>query len=273
MCFFYTGVYVSGTSRGRCRKLCVTFLAAGSFELIGVGSASQGVEDTLPTPLEMPDTCTGTTPHLPTVPVFGEITDGHCHIGDGHCQLGDASTKSAHVVYLSEKSLSWQDWENSFIAFKAFFDGSIKILLSIDKLLLLCHRFDGYATFQGAFVYSKKVAVLRKFMDRYGDFMEITGIISSFSGSAAFQALGLVLHGIDTMQLLDITYHRLLCWRDAICEAITLGFHVDQSPFGAPRILRNFRRTPQKHTFLGSSSIDAAAFSQRPTEGHPSDLI
>lgn len=64
-------------------------------------------------------------------------------------------------------------------------------------------------------------------MHKYGSFMEIIDITSSFSRSAAFWALGLVLHGIDTMQLLDIIDHRLFCWQDAICEAITLGFHVD----------------------------------------------
>ncbi|KAI5350278.1 hypothetical protein L3X38_003169 [Prunus dulcis] len=31
----------------------------------------------------------------------------------------------------------------------------------------------------------------------------------------------------DTMELLDIINYRLVCWRDAIYEAITLGFHVD----------------------------------------------
>ncbi|CAL8089891.1 unnamed protein product [Prunus armeniaca] len=98
---------------------------------------------------------------------------------------------------------------------------------SINELLLLCHRFNGYVTFQGALVYPKTVVVLRKFMDKYGSFIEIIGITSSFSRSATFQAIGLVLHGIDTMQLLDITDHRLICWRDTICEAITLGFHVD----------------------------------------------
>ncbi|CAL9011502.1 unnamed protein product [Prunus brigantina] len=102
--------------------------------------------------------------------------------------------------------MSWQDWENSFMTFKAFFDGGVTILRSIDELLPLCHR---------------------KFVDKYKSFMEITDITSSFSRSATFRALGFVLHGIDTMELLDITDHRLLCWRDAICEAITPGFHVD----------------------------------------------
>ncbi|KAI5343318.1 hypothetical protein L3X38_011194 [Prunus dulcis] len=112
-------------------------------------------------------------------------------------------------------------------AFKGFFDGGAKILRPIDELLPLCHKFDGYAPFQGAFVYPETVGVLRKFMDRYGNLMEIAGITSSFSRSAAFRALGLVLHRMDTMQLLDIIDHKLICWRDAICEAITLGFHVD----------------------------------------------
>ncbi|KAI5324080.1 hypothetical protein L3X38_033153 [Prunus dulcis] len=131
------------------------------------------------------------------------------------------------VMLPSEKNMSWQDWENSFIAFKVFFDGGAKILQSIDVLLPLCHKFDGYASFPGAFVYPVTVGVLKKFMDRYGNFMEIAGITSSFSRSIAFRALGFVLHGMNTLQLLDITNHRLLCRRDAICEAIDLGFHID----------------------------------------------
>ncbi|CAL9012162.1 unnamed protein product, partial [Prunus brigantina] len=124
--------------------------------------------------------------------------------------------------------MSWLEWENSFIAFKAFFDGGVKILQSIDELLPLCYRFDGYTTFRGAFVYPETIDVLRKFEDRYGGFVDPTGITSFFSlRSAAFCALGLVFHRIDTMQLLDITDHMLLCWRDAIYEAMTLGFHMD----------------------------------------------
>ncbi|CAL9030476.1 unnamed protein product [Prunus brigantina] len=57
--------------------------------------------------------------HLPVVssnaPPRGEIID------DIH-KDGDASTSVGH---LSEKSMSWQDWENSFMAFKAFFDGGV----------------------------------------------------------------------------------------------------------------------------------------------------
>ncbi|PQQ14512.1 hypothetical protein Pyn_26594 [Prunus yedoensis var. nudiflora] len=81
--------------------------------------------------------------------------------------------------------------------------------------------------FRGAPVYPETVAVLEKFIDKYRDFMDITSISSSFSRCAAFRTLGLVLHGMDTAQLLDVTDHRLLCWRDAVCEAMTLGFWVD----------------------------------------------
>ncbi|CAL9020717.1 unnamed protein product [Prunus brigantina] len=147
--------------------------------------------------------------------------------------------------------MSWQDWENSFIAFKAFFDDSVKILRSIDELLLLCHRFNGYATFQGTFVYLEMVAVLREFMDRYGSFMEITGITSSFSRSAALWVLGLVLHGINTLLLLDIIDHRLLCWRDSICEAITLG-NLAHAVFGALAI-------HSMKLSLGSDEVKAVA--------------
>ncbi|CAL2229849.1 unnamed protein product [Prunus armeniaca] len=80
------------------------------------------------------------------------------------------------------------------MAFKAFFDGGTKILRSIDALLPLCQKFDGYAPFQGAFLYPETVAVMRKFMDRYGSFMEVTDITSSFLRGAAFQVLGLVIN-------------------------------------------------------------------------------
>ncbi|CAL9030024.1 unnamed protein product [Prunus brigantina] len=123
--------------------------------------------------------------------------------------------------------MSWQDWENSYMAFRAFFDGGVTILRSVDELLPLCHKFDGYATFQGALVYPETVEALKRFINRYGDLMEATDIASSFSRCTALRALGLVLHGIDTMQLLDITDHKLLCWRDAICEAMISGFRVE----------------------------------------------
>ncbi|CAL2263195.1 unnamed protein product [Prunus armeniaca] len=64
-------------------------------------------------------------------------------------------------------------------------------------------------------------------MDKYGSLMEATDVTSSFSRCTTLRALGLVLHGMDTMQLLDITDHKLLCWRDAICEAMILGFRVE----------------------------------------------
>ncbi|CAL9008802.1 unnamed protein product [Prunus brigantina] len=126
-----------------------------------------------------------------------------------------------------EKGMSWQDWENSYMAFRAFFDGGITILRSVDELLPLCHKFDGYATFQGALVYPETVEALKRFMDKYGSLMGATDVTSSFSRCAAIRALGLVLHRMDTMQLLDITDHKLLCWRDAICEAMILGFRVE----------------------------------------------
>ncbi|CAL2270467.1 unnamed protein product [Prunus armeniaca] len=122
--------------------------------------------------------------------------------------------------------MSWQDSENSYTAFKAFFDGGITILRSIDELLLLCYRFDGYVTFQGALVYPETVEALKRFIDKYGDLMEAIDVTFSFSRCTALRALGL-LHGMDTMQLLDITDHKLLCWRDAICEAMILGFRVE----------------------------------------------
>ncbi|PQM35334.1 uncharacterized protein Pyn_23653 [Prunus yedoensis var. nudiflora] len=109
----------------------------------------------------------------------------------------------------------------------SFFDGGVQVLRSADELLPLYHRFNGYATFQGTLIYPETVAALEKFLGKYGDLMDMTSITSSFSRCAAFRTLGLVLHGMNTMQLLDITDHRLLCWLGAICEAITLGFRVE----------------------------------------------
>ncbi|CAL8120625.1 unnamed protein product [Prunus armeniaca] len=109
----------------------------------------------------------------------------------------------------------------------AFFDGGVQVLQSADELLPLSYRFNGYATFRGALVYPETVAALEKFLDKYRDFMDMTSITSSFSRCAAFWTLGWVLRRMDTTQLLDITDYRLLCWWDAICEAMTLGFRVE----------------------------------------------
>lgn len=63
--------------------------------------------------------------------------------------------------------MSWPDWEDSFAAFKAFFNGNVKVLMSIAELLPFFHRFEGYATFWGAFVYPKTIEALSRFFDRY----------------------------------------------------------------------------------------------------------
>ncbi|XP_016649217.1 PREDICTED: uncharacterized protein LOC107880980 [Prunus mume] len=70
-----------------------------------------------PTPhfLSTSDTTAGTYPLLPTMPPRGEIID------DSH-KDGDVSTSVGH---LSEKSMSWQDWDNSFMTFKAFFHDGV----------------------------------------------------------------------------------------------------------------------------------------------------
>ncbi|CAL8175521.1 unnamed protein product [Prunus armeniaca] len=160
------------------------------------------------------------------------------------------------------RGMSWLEWEESFTAFMAFFDSGAQDLRSADELLPLYHRFNGYALFRGILVYPETVAALKKFLDKYGDFMDMTGITSSFLHCAAFRTLGLVLHGMDTMQLLDITDHRLLCWRDAVCEAMTLGFRVEpllnlvkglaRAAFGA-RAVHNMKSNP------GPDEIRAAA--------------
>ncbi|CAL2238387.1 unnamed protein product [Prunus armeniaca] len=156
-----------------------------------------------------PDIASGIAPPLPAVHPFVEIID------NSH-KNGDAFIAGSSKGHSFEKGMSWQDWENSYTAFKAFFDGGVTILRSIDELLPLCHRFDGYVTFQGALVYPETVEALKRFMDKYGSLMEATDVTSSFSRCTALRALGLVLHGMDTMQLLDITDHKLLYWRDAI---------------------------------------------------------
>ncbi|PQQ02779.1 hypothetical protein Pyn_01569 [Prunus yedoensis var. nudiflora] len=174
--------------------------------LLGTSDIAAGIALHLPTVLPptppLPgtsDMATDTALRLPVaLPSYSSSSRNIRH-SCRHCRVGDVSTNSTFMGHSSEKSLSWHDWENSFIAFKAFFDSGIKILRSIDELLPLCYQFDGYAMFQSAFVYPETIGVLRKFMDKNGGFMDITGVTSSFSRSTAFRALGLVLHGMDTM--------------------------------------------------------------------------
>ncbi|CAL2255362.1 unnamed protein product [Prunus armeniaca] len=177
-----------------------------------------------------------------------------------NAQVND--TAAGNVFAEHPSSMSWLEWENSFTGFKAFFDGGVQVLRSVDELLPLCDRFNGYATFQGALVYPEMVAALEKFMDKYEDFMDMTGITSSFSQCAAFWTLGLVLHGMDTMHLLNITDHRLLFWRDAICEAMTLGFWVEfllNLVKDLARVVFEARAIHNMESFFGPDEIKVAA--------------
>ncbi|CAL2229202.1 unnamed protein product [Prunus armeniaca] len=165
------------------------------------------------------------------------------------------------------RSMSWLEWEESFTAFMAFCDSGAQVLRSADELLPLYHRFNGYALFQGILVYLETVAALKKFLDKYGDFMDMTGITSSFSRCAAFRTLGLVLHGMDTMQLLDITDHRLLCWRDAVCEAMTLGFRAESLlnlVKGLARAVHNMKSNPGPDEIR--AAVEALVFKQHELE-------
>ncbi|CAL9025804.1 unnamed protein product [Prunus brigantina] len=176
-------------------------------------------------------------------------------------------------------NMSWPEWEESFTAFMAFFDSGAQVLRSADELLPLYHRFNGYARFRGIFVYPETVASLEKFLDKHGDFMDMTGITSSFSRCTAFRTLGLVLHGIDTAQLLDITDHRLLCWRDAVCEAMTLGFRAEpllnlvwdlaRAAFGAQAV-HNMKSHPSPDAIRAAA--EALVFKQRELENQHREL-
>ncbi|CAL2276818.1 unnamed protein product [Prunus armeniaca] len=108
-------------------------------------------------------------------------------------------TVAGNTAVEHSPNMSWLQWEESFSAFMAFFDSGAQVFRSADELLPLCHRFNGYAPFRGILVYPETVAALEKFLDKYRDFMDMTGITSSFSRCATFRTLGLVLHGMDSV--------------------------------------------------------------------------
>ncbi|ONI29071.1 hypothetical protein PRUPE_1G179100 [Prunus persica] len=128
-----------------------------------LGTSDMAVDASPPLPAVPPltplilgtsDMAVDASPPLPAVLPPTEIIDNSHKDGDAFI----AGTSGRHS---SGKSMSWQDWENSFMAFKAFFDGGVIILRSVDELLSLCHKFNGYVAFQGALVYPETVAVLR----------------------------------------------------------------------------------------------------------------
>ncbi|CAL2230905.1 unnamed protein product [Prunus armeniaca] len=109
--------------------------------------------------------------------------------------------------------------------------------------------------------------------------MDMTGITSSFSRCAAFWTLGPVLHGMNIVQLLDITDHRLLCWRDVVCEAVTLGFRAEslmnlvkdlaRAVFGA-RAIHNMKSNPDPDEIRVAA--EALVFKQRELENQRREL-
>ncbi|CAL8993072.1 unnamed protein product, partial [Prunus brigantina] len=153
------------------------------------GTSSQLLAVLLPTS-SCPDTpviAAGTLSQLPAIP---PLIPPLPVMSD---TAADTSSLLSAVPLPTSSCLDTPVTANSFMAFKAFFDGGVTILRSIDELLPLCHLFNGYATFQGALVYPETVEVLRKFMDKHGSFMEVTDVTSTFSRCTALRALGLVL--------------------------------------------------------------------------------
>ncbi|CAL9024926.1 unnamed protein product, partial [Prunus brigantina] len=199
------------------------------------------VHTTLPVPSHVQPLLRASGPSLPA-PLLAVQCDNASAAENAQAIITVAGNAAAE----HPRNMSWLEWEESFTAFMAFFDS---------------------------------VAALEKFLNKHGDFMDMTGITSSFSRCAAFRTLGLVLHGMDTVQLLDITDHRLLCWRDAICEAMTLGFRAEslldlvkdlaRAAFGA-RAVHNMKSNPSPDAIRAAA--EALVFKQRKLENQHREL-
>ncbi|KAI5351297.1 hypothetical protein L3X38_004188 [Prunus dulcis] len=134
-------------------------------------STSQGAEDTLPTPpLGTLNATAGTALHLPAVlPPAPPLrtTDAAANttlhllavLPPTPPFLGTSDAAAGTVPQLPVVPPHGEITDDSYRA--AFFDGGITILRTIDELLPLCHRFNGYVTFQGALVCPETITVLR----------------------------------------------------------------------------------------------------------------
>ncbi|XP_068341395.1 uncharacterized protein [Pyrus communis] len=151
--------------------------------------------------------------------------------GDG-VSLNGAQTSEVvppPVVLSPEEQASneeWVSWHKAFNTLKDSIRNGARVLSSIEDLLPQGEAFTSHVDFRNTKVRSGLADILSRFLGRVGDADECLIGLSPYMRGMVFEELGILLYDMEHTPRVEISEHRLLCWRDMINDVAALGVPV-----------------------------------------------
>lgn len=96
----------------------------------------------------------------------------------------------------------------------------------IEELIPSGEAISSWVDFRGVKVRSGLADGLGKFFEHADDVDVSLRGLSPFICGMIFEEVGILLYGIEHTSLLELTEHKLLCWRDMINDVAALGVPV-----------------------------------------------
>ncbi|TQE07992.1 hypothetical protein C1H46_006400 [Malus baccata] len=133
------------------------------------------------------------------------------------------------VVLSPEEQASieeWVSWHEAFNTLKDSIRNGARVLSSIEDLLPQGEAFTSYVDFRNTKVRSGLADILIRFLERVGDTDECLIGLSPYMRGMVFEELGILLYDMEHTPRVEVSEHRLLCWRDMINDVAALGVPV-----------------------------------------------
>ncbi|KAM1277303.1 hypothetical protein ACFX13_030420 [Malus domestica] len=120
----------------------------------------------------------------------------------------------------------WASWHDALKKLKHSLANEARVLSSVEELIPSGEAFSSQVDFRGVKVRSGLVEALSKFFECADDAdVSLIGL-SPFMRGMIFEELGLLLYNMEHTSSIELTKHKLLCWRDMISDVAALGVPV-----------------------------------------------
>ncbi|XP_018507306.2 cell division cycle protein 48 homolog isoform X1 [Pyrus x bretschneideri] len=120
----------------------------------------------------------------------------------------------------------WASWHEALEKLKHSLANEDRVLSSVEELIPSGETFFSRVDFRGVKVRSGLAEALVKFFEHASDADVSLIDLSPFMRGMIFEELGLLLYGMEHTSPLELTKHKLLCWRDMISDVAALGVPV-----------------------------------------------
>ncbi|XP_048425264.1 uncharacterized protein LOC103964819 [Pyrus x bretschneideri] len=144
------------------------------------------------------------------------------------CVLLEPTVFPEEALSPEERALveEWASWHEALEKLKHSLANEARVLSSVEELIPSGEAFSSRVNFRGVKVRSGLAEVLGKFFE-HADDVDVSLIgLSPFMRGMIFEELGLLLYSMEHTSPLELTEHKLLCWRDMISDVAALGMPV-----------------------------------------------